>query len=70
MELVIFYNTERYNRNDASKDPITRDSLVKVYDFSPARRYQINTEIFRGTIKENRGLYETSSADFYELHVG
>jgi len=69
MELVVLYNTERFTKHDPSRDPVTRDSVVKVYDFVPAKRYVLQTKVMRGTIDENRGLYETNSIDFFDHKV-
>ena len=69
MELVLLYNTERFKKSDPSRDPIIRESVIKVYDFVPTKRYELKTTVLRGTIDENRGLYETNSVDFHELQV-
>lgn len=69
MELVILYNTERYNDNDSSLDPIIRDSVITEYDFNPLKRYELKTSILRSTIDENRALYEKNTVNFYEVNV-
>ena len=37
----MLYNTERFKKEDPSRDPITRESVVKVYDFVPSKRYEL-----------------------------
>ena len=69
MQLVIYYNTERFDKHDPSSDPIIREGIARTFDFNPAKRYELKTQVVRGYIEENRGLYENSEADFYELHV-
>ena len=39
MELQILYNTEWFNKQEGSTDPITRDSVVQYFDFNPTKRY-------------------------------
>jgi hypothetical protein len=60
MELIILYNTERFNKQDGSTSPIVRDSVVEHFDFHPAKRYEIKSVITQAKIDENRGLYEKS----------
>ena len=69
MELVIFYNTERFEKSDASEYPIIRESVAEYYALNPTKRYELKTEVVRGLVEENRGLYRTSEASFYELHT-
>jgi len=69
MELVVLYNTESFNHRVASKDPITRDSVIKVFDFNPEKRYKLKSIVTKGTINENVGLFETRSTDFYDLSM-
>lgn len=70
MELQILYNTEWFNKNIGSTDPITRDSVVQYFDFNPTKRYQIKSVITKAKIDENRGLYEKSESEFYKLDFG
>lgn len=70
MELLILYNTESFNKFDSSTDPVTRDSVIAHYDFNPERRYSLKSTIHMGLIDENRGLYETSEAEFYTMEMG
>lgn len=57
MELVLLYNTESFNKQDVSKDPVKRESLIKHIDFNPNKRYNINAVITQAIIEENIGLY-------------
>ena len=70
MEFVILYSTENFNKDDGSKDPITRDSVIKHFEFNPEKKYEIKSVITQATIDEHRGLYETSTANFYTYDVG
>ena len=70
MELFILYNTESFNKRDASMDPISRDSVIQHFDFNPAKRYELKSVITQGKVDENRSLYRTSSADFFQMEVG
>lgn len=69
MELVLIYNQERFDKKNSGTDPITRDSVVQVYDFNPTKRYELKSVVTQALIEENRGLYETSQAEFYKLDV-
>ena len=47
-----------------------RDSVVRHFDFNPARRYEINSVITKSKIDENRGLYDKSEQEFYKMDLG
>ena len=70
MELVILYNTESFNYNDASKDPVKRESVISYIDFNPNKKYTMKSVITMANIDENRGLYETSTQDFFTMELG
>ena len=70
MEFVLIYNQERFDKKNSGTDPVTRDSVVKVFDFNPTKRYELKSVVTQALIEENRGLYETSQAEFYKLDVG
>ena len=70
MELVILYNTESFNYNDASKDPVKRESVISYIDFNPNKKYTMKSVIMMANIDENRGLYETSTQDFFTMELG
>ena len=70
MELFLLYNTDQFNKNDASTQPVTRDSVILHFEFNPEKKYEIKSVITQGKIDENRGIYSTSSADFFDMKVG
>ena len=43
MELVVMYDTERFDRKNASRDPVIRDSVIKAFEFDPQKRYELKT---------------------------
>lgn len=69
MEFLILFNTEAVKTLDSSNTPIIRNSYIKNFDFNPQKRYELQSVINRGVIDENRGLYRTESADFYQLDL-
>lgn len=70
MELFILYNTEWFNKQDGTTEPIVRDSIIKHFDFNPAKRYEIKSVITQAKINENRGLFEKSESDFFKMELG
>ena len=70
MEFVIFYNTERFNIDDVSEDPIIRNSVVKTFDFNPTKKYVLNSSVTRGRVVEERQLFSRSSRDFFRFEAG
>ena len=69
MELVILFNTESFNKFGGSETLVNRNSVIRHFDFNAYRKYELKSEITRGVIEENFGLYRTSSTDFYQLEV-
>ena len=57
MELVVMYNTEKFDKHSVSEFPITRESVIKNYEFNPKKRYELKTHVTRGLVEENRSLY-------------
>ena len=70
MELIILYNTEWFNKQDGSTEPIARDSVVHHFDFNPSKRYELKSVITQAKIDENRGLYEKSESEFFTMDLG
>ena len=70
MELFILYNTEWFDKTDGSTEPIKRDSVIKHFDFNPAKKYELKSVVTQAKIDENRGLYDTSEVEFYSMDLG
>ena len=70
MELVILYNTEWFNKQNGSTEPVVRDSIIKYFDFNPKKKYEIKSTITKAKIDENRGLIDKSEAEFYQFDLG
>ena len=45
MELIVLYNTEDFNKKDPSTAPVTRDSVIRHFDFNPNKRYELKSVI-------------------------
>ena len=45
MELIILYNTEWFDKQDGSTEPVRRDSVIKHFDFNPLKKYEIKSVI-------------------------
>lgn len=45
MELFILYNTESFDKRDASADPIRRESVIQHLNFNPNKRYELKSRI-------------------------
>ena len=43
MELVVLFNTESFNKDDVTKAPITKDSVIQHIEFDPSKRYQLKS---------------------------
>ena len=45
MQLVVLYNTESFDKHSAEEDPVTRESIVRYFDFNPRKRYNLNSVV-------------------------
>ena len=71
MELVIFYNTERFNpQSRSSDDLITQESSVAYFNFDPTNRYKLASKVYRGQVIEERSLFQQDTTDFFSFEAG
>ena len=70
LEMVMMYNTERFNIANDSEDPIIRDSDIKIFNFDPTKKYQLKNTITRGEIIDEQGMFTEVLSDFYSFKAG
>ena len=70
LEFVMFYNTERFNINDSSNEPIIRESYIEYYDFNPEKKYALKSVVNRGQVVDERGLFSQTTSDFVSFEAG
>ena len=71
MELVLYYNTERFNPQSRSQDDlIIEESAVSYYTFDPTKRYKLNSTAHRGQVIEERQLFARETTDFFTFEPG
>ena len=70
MELIILYDTEYFDKKNGSTDPIVRDSVIRQFDFDSSKKYEIKSVITQAKLDENRGLYEKSESEFFQMELG
>ena len=70
MELMLFYNTERFDKRSSDLVPVARDSVVRHFDFNPSKKYEMKAVITQGNVDQNLGLFQTSSAEFFQMDLG
>ena len=71
MELVLLYNTERFNPQSRSQDDlIIEESTVSYFGFDPTKRYKLTSTAHRGQVIEERSLFAKETTDFFTFEAG
>ena len=70
LELVLLYNSERFNINDSTNEPIVRESIIGHYDFNPQKKYALKSTVNRGQVVDERGLFSRTTSDFFGFEAG
>ena len=70
LEFVLLYNSERFDINDSTKEPIIRESVMEYYDFNPEKKYALKSSVNRGSMVDERGLFSRTTSDFFGFEAG
>ena len=71
MELVLLYNTERFNPQSRSQDDlIIEESTVSYFEFDPTKRYKLTSTAHRGQVIEESSLFARGTTDFFTFEAG
>jgi len=64
------YNTQQFDHNDFTTEPIIYDSVVDHFEINYNKKYQIDSKIIKGAIGDKTSLFTSTENEFYEFHVG
>lgn len=70
MDLLIMYNTEQFDDENLTENPVLSSSVVAHFEMNPYLKYQIDSKILKTHITEQRKLFEKSESQFFEFQLG
>lgn len=70
MDILIMYNTEQFDDENLTENPVLSNSVVAHYEMNPYLKYQIDSKVMKTHITEQRKLFYKSEAEFFEFQIG